>query len=67
MYDGGISIETYSEGAGRDVASMVDYEQVSNRRALLCYPYILPRKVQSHGRFIPRFCYLNFMKRKSIF
>ena len=28
MYDGGISIETYSAGAGRDVASMVDHEQL---------------------------------------
>ena len=28
MYDGGISRETYSAGAGRDVASIVDYEQL---------------------------------------
>ena len=28
MYDGGISIETYSAGAGGDVASMVDNEQL---------------------------------------
>ena len=28
MYDGGISTETYSAGAGRDVASMVDNEQL---------------------------------------
>ena len=26
MYEGGIGIETYSAGAGRDVASMVDNE-----------------------------------------
>ena len=28
MYDGGISIETYSAGEGKDVASMVDNEQL---------------------------------------
>ena len=28
MYDGGISIESYSAGAGRDAASMVDNEQL---------------------------------------
>ena len=28
MYDRGISIETYSAGAGRDVASMVDNEHL---------------------------------------
>ena len=28
MYDIGTSIETYSAGAGRDVASMVDNEQM---------------------------------------
>ena len=28
MYDGGISIETYSAGAGRDNASMVDFNQL---------------------------------------
>ena len=27
-YDGGISIETFSAGAGRDVASMADNEQL---------------------------------------
>ena len=37
MHDGGISIETYSAGAGRDVATMVDNEQLS---ALLRYLYI---------------------------
>ena len=29
MYDGGINIETYSAGAGRDVASMVDNEKLN--------------------------------------
>ena len=30
--------------------------------ALLRYPYIWPRRVPSHRRNFPRFCYLNFMK-----
>ena len=37
MYDGGISIETYSEGAGRDVASMVDNEQLKCTATLPLY------------------------------
>ena len=37
MYDGGISIETYSAGAGRDVASMVDNEQLKCTATLLQY------------------------------
>ena len=37
MYDGGISIETFSAGAGRDVASMVDNEQLKCTATLPLY------------------------------
>ena len=37
MYDGGISIETYSAGAGGDVASMVDKEQLKCTATLPLY------------------------------
>ena len=36
-YDRGISIETYSAGAGRDVASMVDNEQMKCTAMLSLY------------------------------
>ena len=35
MYEGGISIETYSAGAGRDVASIVDNEHLKCTATLL--------------------------------
>ena len=37
MYDGGISIDTYSAGAGRDVASMVNNEQLKCTATLPLY------------------------------
>ena len=37
MYDGGISIETYSAGAGRDVASMLDNEHLKCTATLPLY------------------------------
>ena len=37
MYDGGTSMETYSAGAGRDVASMVDDEQLKCTATLSIY------------------------------
>ena len=37
MYEGGISIETYSAGAGRDVASMVDNKQLKCTATLPLY------------------------------
>ena len=37
MYDGGTSMETYSAGAGRDVASMVDDEQLKCTATLSLY------------------------------
>ena len=37
MYEGGISIETYSAGASRDVASMVDNEHLKCTAMLLLY------------------------------
>ena len=60
MYDGGIRIETYSAEAGRDVASMVDNEQLKSTAKL---PLYISSEIASHGRIFPRFCYLNFKKR----
>ena len=37
IYDGGISIENYSAGAGRDVAPMVDKEQLKCTATLPLY------------------------------
>ena len=37
MYDGGINIETYSAGAGKDIASMVDNEQLKCTATLPLY------------------------------
>ena len=64
MYDGGLSIETYLAGAGRDVASIVDNEQLKCTASLTIYIYIKPRKVPSHGRIFPCFCYLSFYEKK---
>ena len=41
MYYGGISIETYSAGAGRDVTSMVDNEHLKYTATLSLYNYNL--------------------------
>ena len=37
MYDGGLSIETYLAGAGRDVASIVDNEKLKCTGSLTIY------------------------------
>ena len=37
MYGGGISIESYSAGAGRDIASMVDNEHLKSTATLPLY------------------------------
>ena len=59
MSEGGTSIETYSAGAGRDVASMVDNEHLKCTATLLLY--ITLESAVSRTNF-PRFCYLNFLK-----
>ena len=40
MYDGGLSIETYLAGAGKDVASIVDNEQLKCTASVTIYIYI---------------------------
>ena len=64
MYDGGISIETYSEGAGTDVASMVDNKQLKSTATLPLY--IKSESAVSRTNFMC-FCYLYFMKEIQIF
>ena len=57
MYEGGISIETYSEEAGRDVASMVDNEQLKFTATLPLY--LTSESAVSMTNF-SCFSYLNF-------
>ena len=59
MYEGGISIETYSAGAGTDVASMVDNEHMKCTATLPLY--ITLESAVSRTNF-SALCYLNFMK-----
>ena len=49
MYEGGISIEIYSEGAGRDVASMVVNEHLKCSSTLP--PYITSESAVSRKNF----------------
>ena len=62
MYDVGISIETYSAGAGRDVASMVDNEQLKCTATLPLY-IITSESVVSRTNFSA----LSLIKKNQIF
>ena len=59
MYEGGISIETYLAGGGRDVASMVNNEHLKCTATLPLY--VNSESAVSRTNF-PRFCQLNFIK-----
>ena len=63
MYEGGISIENHSAGAGRDVTSVVDNEQLN-------YTATLPLDITSESAVsrtnLSALLHLNFMKKKII-
>ena len=59
MYDGGISIETYSAVGGKDVASMLDNEHLKCTATLPLY--ISLESAVSWTNF-PCFRFFNFMK-----
>ena len=65
MYDGGISIETYSAGAVRD-ASMVDNEQLKCTATLPLYRYNLG-KCGLTDEFFRAFATLIYEKKNQIF
>ena len=51
MYGGGLSIETYLAGAGRDVASIVDNEQLKCTASLTIYIYKTSESAVSRKNF----------------
>ena len=62
MYDGGISIETYSAGAGRSVASMVDNEQLNEQRATR--PLFITSESAVSRTIFSEFLLLKFYEKK---